>query len=102
VCCATARPASVDGLTLISPDDGALRSGYIRQMRSNEVAAEADQALKRNEDSMGAVLSERLYLMKLPFAEHKEARDLGASYDPTRKKWWIARSADTTSFLHWM
>jgi hypothetical protein len=38
----------------------------------------------------------------VPYAEHEEARRLGAKWDVARKRWFVENLPDLAPFLHWM
>ncbi len=40
-------------------------------------------------------------LLKVPYAEKDEAKQLGARWDPKRKKWYVPAGVDTAPFERW-
>lgn len=44
----------------------------------------------------------RVTLLKVPYAEKDEAKQLGARWDPKRKKWYVPQGVDTAPFSRWI
>ena len=40
-------------------------------------------------------------LLKVPYAEKEEAKQLGARWDPKRKKWYVPAGVDAAPFERW-
>lgn len=41
-------------------------------------------------------------LLKVPYAEKDEAKQLGARWDPKRKKWYVPAGVDSAPFSRWV
>src|SRR5450830_551508 len=88
-------------LTLISPTQPERRSAYLRQMQIAAVAPKADHALRQIEDTAVVDGVQRTYLTAR-YEDRDEVRQLGAQYDPVRKKWFIQSGQDTAPFRRWL
>jgi hypothetical protein len=43
----------------------------------------------------------RVTMLKVPYAEKDEAKQLGARWDPKRKKWYVPQGVDPAPFARW-
>ena len=92
---------TVARLTLISPTQPERRSTFLRQMQIAAVAPKADQALRQLEDKSEQERSYRTYLTAR-YEDREEVRQLGASFDTVRKKWYIESGQDQAPFKRWL
>ncbi|GJJ02000.1 hypothetical protein RugamoR64_25380 [Duganella rhizosphaerae] len=91
-------------LTLLSPTDAALRSGFIAQMRLPKSAAAADAAIVRNQATPAAAASAppaRQYLTAT-YHEKDQVKALGAQFDITRRAWFVEAGKDLAPFAPWI
>ena len=87
-------------LTLLSPADPALRSGFIANMRLQQSAAAAEAAIARNQAQPTAAPG-RHYLTA-SFHEKDEVKALGAQFDIARRAWYIESGRDMSPFSRWL
>jgi len=50
----------------------------------------------------GASSASRVTTLKVPYAEKDEAKQLGARWDPKRKKWYVPQGVDPAPFARWV
>lgn len=87
-------------LTLLSPADPALRSGFIANMRLQQSAAAAEAAIARNQAQPTAAPG-RHYLTA-SFHEKDEVKALGAQFDIARRAWYVESGRDMSPFSRWL
>jgi len=94
-------------LTLLSPSDPALRSGFLTQMRLSKSSAAADAAIGRNQQkaltakAAPAAGATRHYLTAT-FHEKEQVKALGAQFDIARRAWYVEAGKDLTVFAPWL
>lgn len=87
-------------LTLITPEDGERRSPFIKRMNLSGIAAKANLAQDRAESAFRKAPATRHYL-RVPYDERDRAKELGAKWDATRKKWYVPTGIDLKPFEQW-
>jgi len=50
----------------------------------------------------GTSAASRVTMLKVPYAEKDEAKQLGARWDPKRKKWYVPQGVDPAPFARWV
>src|SRR5471032_1457267 len=90
-------------LTLLSPTDTALRSGFIAQMRLPKSAAAADAAIARNQarPAAAAAPTARQYLTAT-YHEKDQVKALGAQFDIARRSWFVEAGKYLAPFASWI
>jgi DNA helicase-2/ATP-dependent DNA helicase PcrA len=90
---------AIAALTLVSPQDAALRSAFIERMQIAGTKARAQSALERNRNHGGATA-------RIEFKANGDdwavARSLGAHWDATRKVFYLKDGQDPAPFARWI
>lgn len=60
-----------------------------------------DNAAPRSSPAAASPSGRAVTVLNVPFAEKEEAKQLGARWDPKRRKWYVPAGVDAAPFARW-